>query len=162
MKFILTLVLSALSLFALEMKNPVQDHIYKVGESVLDFTLKTQHNQISKLTHETSYIFITYDKISTRTQNIFVSSHPSFLKETHTLLIVDVSVVPSGIFSFFVHPRMKRNRHPLIYSFDKNLSKTFPYKENHITIMRLKNKIVKEIVFVNSEKKLKEMFNASI
>jgi hypothetical protein len=158
MKFLLALLLLSSTLFAKEIKNPVQDHIYKVGETVLDFTLQSQHGQQFSLKPTTKYLWITYDKLSTRKQNVFVAQRKGFLEKTHSLLIADMSVAPKGIFNFFIHPKMKRFRHPLLYSFDVNLSKTFPYKENHITIMKLKKKKVEEIVFINSEEGLKKLF----
>ena len=159
MKLLLSLLLLNSALFAKEIKNLTQDHIYKVGESVLDFTLQSQHDRLLSLKPTTKYLWITYDKLSTRKQNLFVAKRKGFLEKTQSILIADMSVAPSGIFTFFIHPRMKRFPHQLLYSFDINLSKSFPYKENHITIMKLKNKVVKEIVFINSEEDLEKMFD---
>ncbi len=140
-------------------KNQAQDHIYRVGETVLDFTLQSQHGRLLSLQPTTRYLWITYDKISTRTQNLFVANRRGFLQKSNSILIADMSVAPNGIFTFFIDPQMKLFPHQLLYSFDLKLSKSFPYKENHITIMELDNKKVKKIVFVKSKEELKAMFD---
>jgi len=158
MRSLLLLILFTLSLSAIEIINPLQKHIYKVGETVLDFKLKSQYKKTYKFSDKTQYIFITYDKLSTRLQNIFITKRPHFLHYTQSMLLVDTSVIPGAIFYFFVNPKMRRIPLPLLYSDDINFSKMFPYKENHISIMKLKNKVVEEIIFVKSEKELQELF----
>jgi len=158
MRSLLLLLLSTISLSAIEIVNPVQKHIYAVGEKVLEFELQSQYKKRYKLTNRTQYIFITYDKLSTRLQNIFISNRPHFLEYTQSMLIVDTSVIPSAIFYLFVNPKMRRVPLPLLYSDDIKFSKMFPYKENHISIMKLKNKIVEDIIFIDNEEELKELF----
>ena len=158
MKQLLYILLTILPLTAVEIVNPVQDHIYKVGEKVLDFKLLSQYERAYALSDKTQYIFITYDKLSTRLQNIFITQRPHFLEYTQSMLIVDTSVIPGAIFTLFVNPKMRRIPLPLLYSDDINFSKMFPYKENHISIVKLQDKIVKKIVYIKSEEELKELF----
>lgn len=158
MKQLLYILLIVLPLLAVEIVNPVQDHIYKTGEKVLDFRLLSQYEKPYTLSKRTQYLFITYDKLSTRLQNIFITQRPHFLEYTQSMLIVDTSVIPGAIFSLFVNPKMRRIPLPLLYSDDINFSKMFPYKENHITILELKNKRVEKIVYIKDEEALKELF----
>lgn len=158
MRSLLLFIFLTFTLSAIEIVNPLQKHIYKVGETVLDFKLKSQYKKSYKLSKRTQYIFITYDKLSTRLQNIFITQRPHFLEYTQSMLIVDTSVIPGAIFYLFVNPKMRRIPLPLLYSDDINFSKMFPYKENHISIMKLKNKVVEDIVFVKSEKELQDLF----
>ena len=158
MKPLVLLLLTIFPLSAVEITNPTQNHIYTVGEKVLDFKLLSQHDKAYELKDRTQYIFITYDKLSTRLQNRFILKHPHFLEYTQSMLVVDISVIPSAIFFLFVNPRMKDIPLPLLYSDDIKLSKMFPYKEGHISIMKVKNKVVEEIVFVKSEEALSDLF----
>jgi len=158
MRALLLLILTIFTLTAVEINNPIQNHIYKVGEKVLDFELKSQYEKPYKLSDMTQYIFITYDKQSTRLQNIFITKRPHFLEYTQSQLIVDISVIPGAIFTLFVNPKMRRIPLPLLYSDEIKFSKMFPYKENHITIMKIKNRVIEKIMFVKSEAELQEIF----
>lgn len=160
MKRLLALLLITLPLCADPVKNPIQSHIYVAGETLKPFELQSQHGAKQRLNDSTEYILITYDKLSTYTQNEFIVSQGGerFLKEHRTLLIVDVSVIPSGIRMLFVEPKLRRTQHSLLLSYDVNFSKMFPYKENHIAVMRVEKRKVKEIMFARSKEDLKKIF----
>ena len=103
-------------------------------------------------------ILITYDKVSTALQNSFIAS-----KETHYLLqndivcIVDVSMIPEGIRTLFVLPKLESFRHVLLLSYDANFSRMWPYKDGHISVVNVKNFKVETIEYANTLKALEAL-----
>jgi len=160
MKLLLSFFLICVTVNAESIANSTKNHIYEVGDRIIPFTLLSQHNKKAWIDNTTQTILITYDKGSTALQNRFVIAKggEKFLKGTNSLLIVDVSVIPFGIRSLFVLPKLKSFKHPLLLSYDENFSKMFPYKDEHIAIVKIEKRIVKEIFYCNNEKCLEEVF----
>ncbi len=73
-------------------------------------------------------------------------------------LIVDTSQIPSGIFSLFVHPRMKKYKHPILLSFDEKFNITLPFKKDMITLLYIKDSKVEKIIYIKDIDDLEKTF----
>ena len=160
MKLLLSFFLICITVNAESIANSTKNHIYEVGDRIIPFTLLDQHDRKFWIDNKTKLLIVTYDKGSTALQNRFLAKkgNTPYLEDQAALLIVDVSVIPFGIRSLFVLPKLKSFKHPLLLSYDENFSKMFPYKDEHIAIVKVEKRIVKEIFYCNNEKCLEEVF----
>ncbi len=143
MKKLLLLFILPLYLFA---------QTLQVGNEVVIKKIMSQHDKEYTLIKNGKWV-ITWDKITTRTANKFFANN---LMAKDTNMIVDVSQAPLGIFEMFILPDMRHYKHPILLSYDEIYNVTLPYKENHITILHIKNKSVKKIEFVKTKAELKQ------
>jgi hypothetical protein len=122
----------------------------QITDSVNAVTLKTQHEKSIALLKDGVWV-IAWDKETTRVANGYFEKYP--MKKNEQLLI-DVSQVPSGILSLFVLPRMRGYKHEILLSYDELYNQTLPYKENSVTILRLKDAKVQSIDVAIEEEEL--------
>ncbi|MEA1918557.1 MAG: hypothetical protein U9N52_01850 [Campylobacterota bacterium] len=129
--------------------------ILQVGDLISPVSLESQHEK-RYLIKEEQYWIITWDKETTREANTFIEKYPDILEKYQAVMIVDVSQVPSGIFSLFVKPRMQYYAHPILLSFDTAYNLTLPYQEGKLTLLSLKNKKIRAIDFIDDAVMLKQ------
>ncbi len=79
-----------------------------------------------------------------------------YLAQHDIELIADVSSVPSLLRKTIIIPKMKKYNFEILLSSDKNFSGQFPSKEDNLTILKLENGIVKEIIYAKDEDELKD------
>ncbi len=101
---------------------------------------------------------LAWDKETTRLANRYIDAHKSFLQTHNAALVVDVSQVPSGIFSLFVKPRMQSYEHPILLSFDAKYNQQLPYQEGCVTLLELQNQTVSSVRFACNEAQLAATF----
>jgi hypothetical protein len=124
----------------------------EVGDSVNPITLKSQHDKEHTLLKDGMWI-ITWDKEQTKIANKYFEN---VKMREDVNLIVDVSQVPSGIFTLFVLPNMRDYKHAILLSFNEAYNLTLPYKEGSLTILHIKDKIVSKIEFLETQEELEE------
>ena len=125
----------------------------EVGEHVEIRTLTSQHEQKIKLVSDGFWI-IGWDKETTALANEYFYKHK--MKQDQNML-VDVSQIPSGIFSMFVAPKMKRFHHPILLSYDEVYNLTLPYKDGYITLLKLQDATIEAIYFVEAQEELEKL-----
>ncbi|MCD6259941.1 MAG: hypothetical protein J7J31_10120 [Helicobacteraceae bacterium] len=125
----------------------------EVGEKVQSVYLTSQHDQKIKLT-ENGFWIIGWDKETTALANEYFYKHK--IKKDQNML-VDVSQIPSGIFSMFVAPKMKRYSHPILLSYDEAYNLTLPYKDRYVTLLSLKDAKIEAIYFVDTLEELEKL-----
>jgi hypothetical protein len=125
----------------------------EVGERVESVTLTSQHDQKVKLVEAGVWV-IGWDKETTALANEYFYKHK--IKKDQNML-VDVSQIPSGIFSMFVAPKMKRFSHPILLSYDEAYNLTLPYKDGFVTLLSLKDAKIEAIYFVDTLEGLEKL-----
>jgi hypothetical protein len=121
-----------------------------VGDSITPATLEDQYEAEHKIGNE-RYWIITWDKESTHMINTYFEAHPNTLKNQNAAMLVDVSQIPSAIFSLFVKPRLKDYKHPILLSFDTEYNRALPYQEGTVTLLELNKGVIRAITFVADE-----------
>ena len=145
---ILTLLFTPLFLFA---------QMLHVGDTLKPLKVNDQFDKEYTLSSQKLWM-IAWDRSTTSLANEYASSHIGFLDTSKQLVYVDTSQIPSGIYTFFVLSRMQDFKHPIMQGFDEEYNKKLPYKESHITILKLdKGKII-SIEFVDNMKDLTHLF----
>ena len=79
-----------------------------------------------------------------------------YLNQYDIELIADVSHVPSLLRKTMIIPKMKKYSFEILLSSDKTFSEQFPHKEENLTILKLENGVVKEIIYAKDADELKD------
>lgn len=138
--------------FTLSLLLALNAQILELSQRVDLVKLESQHGKMHRLIENGIWV-IAWDKESTALANTYFSKTKM---RDDINLIVDTSAIPSGIFSLFVHPRMKKFKHPILFSFDKNYNLTLPYREDSLTLLHIEESKVTKIEFVETQKELEE------
>ena len=125
----------------------------QVGDKVKQIRLKSQHDKEYTLTDNGIWV-VTWDKATTKIANQYFDEHkmPDYIN-----LIVDTSGIPSGIFSLFARPKMKKYKHPILLSFDKNYNLTLPFKADMLTLLYIENTKVQKIIYIKDLQELEKV-----
>lgn len=99
--------------------------------------------------------WVAWDKAQTAMLKEFFEAHPQLY--ARSAFIVDVSQVPSGIWSLFVKPSLKSYPRPILLSFDEVYNRTLPYKEGYITLLEINASKIAAIRFIGSEEELEKL-----
>lgn len=116
-------------------------------------TLTSQHGKEIKL--DNGIWVVAWDKESTFIANEYFKNHGML---ENTFIIVDTSQVPSGIMKLFVKPSMQKYQHAILLSFDTAYNRSLPYKEGSLSVLTIKDKTLKSVVFIETSKELKKFF----
>ncbi len=141
------------TLFLLLFSLLLSAQMLEVGEKVQSVALTSQHDQEIKLT-ENGFWIIGWDKETTALANEYFYKHTM---KTDQNMIVDVSQIPSGIFSMFVAPKMQRFSHPILLSYDEAYNLTLPYKDGYVTLLKLQDATIEAIYFVETQEELEKL-----
>ncbi|MBN2895129.1 MAG: hypothetical protein JXK05_04450 [Campylobacterales bacterium] len=125
----------------------------KVGDGMAP---KVFEDQFGK-SHETTqhYRWISWDKGQTAMLRDFFETHPQLY--ARSAFIVDVSQIPSGIWSLFVKPSLKEYPRPILLSFDEVYNRTLPYQEGFITLLEVNASKITAVRFIGSEAELEKL-----
>ena len=122
-------------------------------DEVNPIILESQHNKKHQLLSNGIWI-IASDKENTKLVNEYFkkSEIPNSVN-----FIMDTTRIPAFLFDLFVLPKIQKYKHTVLLSHNKKYNATLPYKENFVTILFIKNKIVTRIEFIQNEKALKKL-----
>ncbi len=126
----------------------------QINDKVTPIILKSQHNKEQKLLSNGIWI-ITFDKKRAKITNDFFGN-TKIPKDIN--LIMDTTRIPSFLFNLFVLPRIKKHNHQILLSHDEKYNSILPYKEDHLTILHIENKIVKRIKYIKTKEELEKFF----
>lgn len=122
----------------------------KIGDTIASRTISDQYGRPHAAGHEKVWV-VTWDKVTTRTANLFFDRHRELLEQNATAMIADFSTIPSGILQMFVLPRMRNFAHPILLSYDEPFNATLPYRSGNLTVLRLDGGKITKIEFVEDE-----------
>ncbi len=125
----------------------------QVGDRVKQIKLKSQHDKVYTLVNNGIWI-ISWNKATTKIANRYFDEHKM---PDNMNLIVDTSEIPSGIFSLFARPKMKKYKHPILLSFDKRYNLTLPFKADIITLLYVKDTKVRKIIYIKNSQELEKV-----
>jgi len=132
---------------------------FKVGQELPPIELFNQFKQLITLEKEDRLLIMAFEKeLSVMINNYLKKEPKSFLDTHHAKYISDISTMPSFITSMFVLPKMKK--YPFSVMLIKNdFGKQFNRTKGKITLYRLKNNKIEEILFL-SPKEFRAFFEA--
>ncbi len=149
MKQLITILLLTLMLVANE---------YKTGEKIEPINLKDQFDKEHNITNLPRTIIIAFEKESSYIFNKYMKDkNENFLNKNDMVFLADISQMPSFITTTFAIPKMKNLQpHPVLLINEENTAFRYPYKEDKLTIIKVKNNAVLSIDFASNLKELKE------
>lgn len=133
----------------------------QVGDTIHMRTVNDQFDQAHSVGGQ-QWLVLTWDRATTFAANRYFDHNDSLLAADSAAMIVDVSTIPSGIYSLFVLPRMQAYEHPILLSADKPFNASLPYRPGYVTLLRLQKGKITSIDFVEDEEALAAYFKAAI
>ena len=88
--------------------------------------------------------------------NYFNEQDANYLTTHEIKIIADVSAVPSLLRSTFILPKMKKYSFEILIATESNFSEQFPQKEDELTVLKIENGTVQEVLFIADEAQLKQ------
>jgi len=133
---------------------------YKMIEqnsTIEPFTLNDQFGEEHHLEQMPKLLICSFGKETGKLiSNYFNAQDANYLTTHNIKLMADVSSVPSLLRGTFILPKMKKYSFEILISTESKFSEQFPREEDKLTLLKLENGVVQEIVFVADEAGLKE------
>jgi len=157
-KFILGLLLSLL--FTLpSLGDSYINKGYKMIEqnsTIEPFTLNDQFGEEHRLEQMPKLLICSFGKETGKLiSNYFNAQDANYLTTHNIKLMADVSSVPSLLRGTFILPKMKKYSFEILISTESKFSEQFPREEDKLTVLKIENGVVQEIIFVADEAGLK-------
>ena len=131
----------------------------KIGNKLANFTLEDQFDKKHSLTNKTKKVLFAFSKPTGHIMKVYMGVREvDYLTSRDILFVADVSGMPKIIFNMFALADMKESKYPMLLILKKENAKRFrdENKKDSIMILSLKNKVITNIEFANSEDELKK------
>jgi len=126
------------------------------NSTIEPFTLNDQFGEEHRLEQMPKLLICSFGKETGKLiSNYFNAQDANYLTKHNIKLIADVSSVPSLLRGTFILPKMKKYSFEILISTESKFSEQFPREEDKLTVLKLENGVVQEIVFVADEAGLK-------
>ncbi|RUM69214.1 MAG: hypothetical protein DSZ07_05165 [Sulfurovum sp.] len=127
------------------------------NSTIEPFRLNDQFGEEHRLEQMPKLLICSFGKETGKLiSNYFNAQDANYLTKHNIKLIADVSSVPSLLRGTFILPKMKKYSFEILISTESKFSEQFPREEDKLTLLKLENGVVQEIVFVADEAGLKE------
>lgn len=146
MKKILLSLMLVVSLFA----------EFKVGDKIEDFTLPDQFDNNITFNSDIKTIIMTFEKdVAVGVNDFLKTKDKEFLIKNSTIFIADISSMPSFVTSMFALPKMRKYPYSVGLIYDE-FGEKFNIQDEKITIYKVNQNEIKEILFIDDIKKVFE------
>ena len=133
---------------------------YKMIEqnsTIEPFTLNDQFGKEHTLEKMPKLLICSFGKeTGTLISNYFNAQDSDYLTKHDIKLMADVSSVPSLLRSTFIIPKMKNYNFEILLSTESQFSKLFPREDEKLTVLKIENDRVQDIIFISNETELKD------
>lgn len=132
---------------------------YKVGDTLVSFTVKDQHDQPYTFAPGPRIVLVSFVMGVGKDANGYFAKQPAdFLAQHQTIFIANIHGMP-GIGRFFALPKMKKYPHRILLGDDEHLLDRYPVQEGKLTVVRLDAAAkITAVEFVDAEKELPSVF----
>ena len=157
-KLILGLLLPLLLTLASFGESDIKgDRMIKQNSTIEQFTLNDQFGVEHTIEDMPRILICSFGKESGKLiSSYFNLKSADYLMDNNIRLMADVSGVPSLLRKTIIVPKMKKYTFNILLSTESEFMQQFPQEEDSLTVLKLDNGIVQEILFVNDEAGLKE------
>jgi len=118
-----------------------------INSNLSNLKIEDQFEKTLPITKNTKQIIIAFSKDKGKAFNEFLTKHPNYLKSQNALFFVDISSIPSLIVKLFIVPKFQTFPYKIGLIKEKVFAKKLPKKEGMLTILYLKNFIIKKIEY---------------
>jgi len=127
------------------------------NSTIQPFTLNDQFGKEHNINTLPKLLICSFGKETGKLISSYFNAQSSdYLAQHDIKLLADVSGVPSILRKTIIIPKMKKNSFEILLSTEKDFSKQFPTQDDQLTVLKIEGNVVKEILFVGDELKLKE------
>jgi len=137
-KTILAILFSTSILFAQDVK---------VGSYLPFEYCKNQFDQSIIVDKKTKMLIISFNQEQDQIVNEFLEKHKKFLKKHKAYYLRDVSTIPTFVLSMFIKPKLKSYDYEIGLVCDEKQALQIPKKEGKITIIYIRKKKIRRILF---------------
>jgi len=157
-KLILGLLLPLLLTLASFGESDIKgDRMIEQNSTIEQFTLNDQFGVEHTIEDMPRILICSFGKESGKLiSSYFNLKSADYLMDNNIRLMADVSGVPSLLRKTIIVPKMKKYTFNILLSTESEFMQQFPQEEDSLTVLKLDNGIVQEILFVNDEAGLKE------
>jgi hypothetical protein len=126
------------------------------NSTLVPFTLNDQFGNEHNLSILPKLLICSFGKESGKLISDYFNAQSSdYLAEHDVKLMADVSAVPSLLRKTIIVPKMKKYGFEILLSTEADFSKEFPQQADKLTVLKLENGVVQEVLFVGNEAELK-------
>ncbi len=130
--------------------------------SKIDFTLPDQFNKAHKLNNSTKKLVFVFTKDTGHILKSYMKNKDNkFLENKKTILVADVSGMPTIILNTFALPDFKKSKYTILLIYEKNMAKKLKANQDtkKVIVATLDNKKVTKIEYAKDEKELDTLLN---
>jgi hypothetical protein len=128
-----------------------------INATIEPFTLNDQFGVEHNIQIRPKILICSFGKSTGKLiSSYFNARDKEYLNKYDIELMADVSGVPSLLRKTIIVPKMKKYSFEILLSNDKTFSNEFPQKEDNLTIIKMKNGVVTEIIYCSNEDELRD------
>jgi len=145
---LLVFVISMVGADALKISSPIS--------GLNKFEYESPQAKKMLIPDDTRTIIVSFEKDTGKLVNEYLDAkYPPYLSRVRAVFIADISKMPSLITRFFALPKLKKYKHTIYLHYKDEFAKYVPSKDEKVTIIKLKDKIVQDISFISTKEELK-------
>lgn len=131
---------------------------YGVGMRVSSLDLSDQFGEKHPLKTMPKTLIMVFEKETAAAVNEYlVVQEKNYLSTHNSLLIADISQMPSFVAEAFALPKLRKLPHSVLLIRDEEEGLKFPAQEGKITVMKFADDTITSITFLSSIAELKEV-----
>ncbi|NPA58920.1 MAG: hypothetical protein GXO30_00425, partial [Epsilonproteobacteria bacterium] len=130
--------------------------------SKIEFTLPDQFDNSHSLKDDTKTLILSFAKATGHTIKAFLNAQPKdYLPSRDAMFVADISPMPTIIRNTFALPDLKKSAFSVLLIYDEDIAKQIKDedKKDKIIIVKLQNKQIKSIDYIETEKELESALN---
>lgn len=131
----------------------------RIGDYIQQTSFLDQ-NGATQTIYSNQELLIAWDKNTTAMANDYFDGNATLIDNKKISLLIDLSHAPKGILSLFILPSMREYRHTILVSLDEAYSQTLPFKKGYLTLLKLQEFKISNIIFFKEQEKFQELFEA--
>lgn len=132
----------------------------KVGSDISElnsYKFETPTGRQMKIPKKPNLIIVAFEKDTGALVNEYLKSKsPLYLTKKHSIFIADIHKMPTMVTNMFALPKLQKYEHLIYLHYNDKFKKNVPNKEKMITLIYIKNKKIKKISYVSTQKELQE------
>lgn len=128
------------------------------NEALPPASFQNQHGKTISWDASTRWILFSKEKeVNARIHSVLQPMTPA--AQSHVFYVADISGMPSLISKLFALPKMRKYSYSVALEREGTLTASWPTQQDHITVFKVENQKIKEILFVKTSEELQRLLN---
>lgn len=130
----------------------------KSGETLTAFQIENQFSEPAALTADTKYIIFSSDMDAAKNLNEYLNENISKHDLSKTLIIADISKMPTLVSKMFAIPKMKKYSYKLALDKTGETTKNWPRQKGNLVVIKLTALKIDSVETLNSKEAVAGFF----